>query len=96
MFEEPIDDIEAKNNQETSPNNTLYINNLNEKVPMDELKDTLFEMFEEFGEILDVSISNSDRRQKKYKNAWASLHRLQRYQLRNGGQKTFQWRIAVR
>ena len=45
MFEEPIEDLEAKNNQETSPNNTLYINNLNEKVPLDELKDTLFEMF---------------------------------------------------
>lgn len=91
MFEEPIDDLEAKNNQETSPNNTLYINNLNEKVPLDELKDTLFEMFEEYGEILDVSLSNPDRCQEKHKDAWASLHCVQRYQLRNGSQKTLQW-----
>ena len=40
MFEEPLENQEA-----TAPNNTLYINNLNEKVPLDELKDTLFEMF---------------------------------------------------
>lgn len=39
---------------EQPPNNTLYINNLNEKVPMDELKDSLFNAFEEYGEIIDV------------------------------------------
>lgn len=62
MFDEPIDDEGSpksyagpKANGETAPNNTLYISNLNEKVPLDELKDTLFEMFEEFGEVLDVS-----------------------------------------
>ena len=49
MFEESIEEQEARNNQEASPNNSLYINNLNEKVPLDELKDTLFEMFDEYG-----------------------------------------------
>ena len=51
MFEEPLEDqgtpslhAEQKNNHEIPPNNTLYISNLNEKVPLDELKDTLFEM----------------------------------------------------
>lgn len=40
---------------ESTPNNTIYISNLNEKVPIDELKDTLFTIFEEYGEIIDVS-----------------------------------------
>jgi RNA recognition motif-containing protein len=37
------------------PSNTIYISNLNEKVPTDEMKDTLFNIFEEYGEIIDVS-----------------------------------------
>lgn len=40
---------------EYPPSNTLYINNLYEKVPIDDLKETLFKVFEEFGEILDVN-----------------------------------------
>jgi hypothetical protein len=35
--------------QENAPNNTIYISNLNEKVPIDELKDALFNGFEEYG-----------------------------------------------
>jgi hypothetical protein len=31
---------------ENPPNNTIYINNLNEKVPIEELKDALFNIFE--------------------------------------------------
>lgn len=42
---------------ELAPNNTLYISNLNEKIPLDDLKDELFEMLEEYGEILDVVIA---------------------------------------
>ena len=34
---------------EFAPNNTLYISNLNEKVPIDDLKDTLFNIFEDHG-----------------------------------------------
>lgn len=41
-------------NKDLTPNNTLYISNLNEKVPLEELKDTLFNIFEEYGEILDI------------------------------------------
>jgi len=40
---------------ENPPNNTIYINNLNEKVQVDELKDDLLKIFEEYGEIIDVS-----------------------------------------
>jgi hypothetical protein len=39
---------------EYPPSNTLYINNLFEKVPIDELKEALSKVFEEFGEILNV------------------------------------------
>ena len=37
--------VEGREHQETPPNNTVYLQNLNEKVPIDELKDTLFNAF---------------------------------------------------
>lgn len=37
---------EREGRGEHAPNNTIYISNLNEKVPIDELKDTLFTIFE--------------------------------------------------
>lgn len=39
---------------EYPPNNTLYVSNLNEKIPVDDIKEILFDNFEEFGEIIDV------------------------------------------
>lgn len=36
------------------PNNSIYINNLNEKVKKDELKQSLYAIFSQFGQILDV------------------------------------------
>jgi RNA recognition motif-containing protein len=36
------------------PNNTIYINNLNEKVKKEELKKSLYAIFSQFGEILDI------------------------------------------
>ncbi len=36
------------------PNNTIYINNLNEKIKADELKKSLYAVFVQFGEILDI------------------------------------------
>lgn len=36
------------------PNNTIYINNLNEKVKKEELKKGLFAIFSQFGPILDI------------------------------------------
>lgn len=50
---------------ESAPNNTIYISNLNEKVPIDDLKDTLFSIFEEYGEIIDVSTSTIRSSPKK-------------------------------
>jgi U2 small nuclear ribonucleoprotein B'' len=36
------------------PNNTVYINNLNEKVKKDDLKKSLYAIFSQFGQILDI------------------------------------------
>lgn len=36
------------------PNNTIYINNLNEKVKKEELKKALYAIFSQFGQILDI------------------------------------------
>jgi len=36
------------------PNNSIYINNLNEKIKKDELKKSLYAIFSQFGQILDV------------------------------------------
>ncbi|GFQ80203.1 u1 small nuclear ribonucleoprotein A [Trichonephila clavata] len=36
------------------PNNTLYINNLYEKIKKDELKKSLSAVFSQFGRILDI------------------------------------------
>ncbi|RZC52567.1 hypothetical protein C5167_020991 [Papaver somniferum] len=41
-------------NGEVAPNNTIYINNLNEKIKLDELKKTLKSIFQQFGNILEV------------------------------------------
>lgn len=36
------------------PNNTIYINNLNEKVKKEELKKSLYAIFSQFGQIMDI------------------------------------------
>lgn len=36
------------------PNNTIYINNLNEKIKKEELKKSLYAIFSQFGSILDI------------------------------------------
>ncbi|KAL1226267.1 U1 small nuclear ribonucleoprotein A [Cardamine amara subsp. amara] len=45
---------EANQRSEVSPNQTIYINNLNEKVKLDELKKSLTAVFSQFGKILEV------------------------------------------
>jgi len=36
------------------PNQTLYVNNLNEKIKVDEIKCCLYELFASYGEIVDL------------------------------------------
>ncbi|TRY88447.1 hypothetical protein DNTS_018874 [Danionella cerebrum] len=38
-------------------NHTIYINNLNEKIKKDELKKSLYAIFSQFGQILDILVS---------------------------------------
>lgn len=52
MLSHPLEAVggdEVAERQAYPPNNTIYISNLNEKVPIEELKDTLFTNFEEYG-----------------------------------------------
>jgi len=37
-----------------APNNTVYINNLNEKIKKNDLKKSLYAIFSQFGPILDI------------------------------------------
>lgn len=39
---------------ENRPNHTIYINNLNEKIKKEELKKSLYAIFSQFGQILDI------------------------------------------
>nr|KJB23297.1 hypothetical protein B456_004G090600 [Gossypium raimondii] len=45
---------EISQDEEIPPNMTLYINNLNEKIKIDQLKKSLHAVFSQFGKILDV------------------------------------------
>jgi len=39
---------------DTRPNHSVYINNLNEKIKKDDLKKSLYAIFSQFGQILDI------------------------------------------
>ena len=43
------------------PNETLYVNNLNEKIKVDELKINLFHLFSEFGDIIEINCRKSQK-----------------------------------
>ncbi|PRP81445.1 hypothetical protein PROFUN_10975 [Planoprotostelium fungivorum] len=45
---------EQKNGEDVQPNQTLYINNLNERIKKEELRKALYSMFSQFGTVLDV------------------------------------------
>ncbi|MEQ2202848.1 hypothetical protein XENOCAPTIV_017802 [Xenoophorus captivus] len=44
---------------EVRPNHTIYINNLNEKIKKDELKKSLYAIFSQFGQILDILVARN-------------------------------------
>jgi len=44
---------------EARPNHTIYINNLNEKIRKDDLKKSLYAIFSQFGQILDIVASKT-------------------------------------
>lgn len=44
---------------DTPPNQTIYINNINEKIKKEELKKSLYAVFSQFGKILDIVASKT-------------------------------------
>merc|ERR1712136_373205 len=50
---------QTRDKMEVQPNNTVYVNNLNEKVKMDDLKKSLYAIFSQFGQILDIKAGKS-------------------------------------
>lgn len=57
-----INDNNQPNLQNMStPNNTIYINNINEKIKVDELKQGLYQLFSQFGDILEIHARKSFR-----------------------------------
>jgi RNA recognition motif-containing protein len=49
----------VKKQKKISPNNTLYINNLNEKISIPDLKNELFTLFSKYGKIFEIRLSKS-------------------------------------
>ncbi len=49
------------NSTQIMPSHTLYINNLNEKIKIDELKQNLYHLFSQFGDILEIHARKSFR-----------------------------------
>lgn len=54
-------EIEEEIVPKNSPNNTLYINNLNERVRLDDLKEELSKLFSEFGTIIEIKAKKDIR-----------------------------------
>ena len=46
--------METEDKDPVRMNHTLYINNLNEKVPLNEMKQTLYLLFSKYGPVLDI------------------------------------------
>lgn len=55
------------------PNPTLYVNNINEKIKMDELKKALFHVFSQFGAIIEISAFKDLKRRGQ---AWVVFETL--------------------
>ena len=50
------------NNQDfVSPNETLYVNNINEKIKPDLLRENLYYLFIQFGDVLEINIRKSKK-----------------------------------
>ena len=51
--------MESNHQNYIQPNQTLYVNNLNDKIKIDELKENLFHLFSEFGDIISIITKNN-------------------------------------
>ncbi|CAR24351.1 U2 snRNP complex subunit MSL1 [Lachancea thermotolerans CBS 6340] len=46
-----------------SPKKTLYVNNLNDKIKVQTLRENLYLLFSTYGEVLQINVSNKNRGQ---------------------------------
>eukprot|EP01017_Pseudomicrothorax_dubius_P027761 TRINITY_DN3239_c0_g5_i1.p1 TRINITY_DN3239_c0_g5~~TRINITY_DN3239_c0_g5_i1.p1 ORF type:complete len:134 (-),score=21.47 TRINITY_DN3239_c0_g5_i1:515-916(-) len=46
---------------EGEPNQTIYVNNLNDKIKAEELKTSLYFLFSQFGEVVEIVIKNTNK-----------------------------------
>ena len=69
----PAPDSRAAPSVVLPPNPTLYVNNINEKIKMDELKKALFHVFSQFGAIIEISAFKDLRRRGQ---AWVVFETL--------------------
>ena len=51
----------AMSSSSNQPNNTLYVNNLNDKVNKEELKVQLLALFATYGKVIDIIASKSQK-----------------------------------
>ena len=55
------------------PNQTVYINNLNEKIKKDALKKSIYSVFSQFGKILDVVCCRGHSKRWQGRTEWAKV-----------------------
>ena len=60
--------------EQVQPSPTLYINNLNERLPKEQLRHSLYMLFSRFGVILDVVALKTERMRGQ---AWVSFVMIQ-------------------
>ena len=53
--------ITEKHDDSNPPNSTLYINNLNERVHIEDMKQALYDIFYKYGKILDIKVKRNIR-----------------------------------
>ena len=56
-FQKPI----SKPKAYISPNETLYVNNINEKIKIDLLRENLYYLFSQFGDVLEINARKSKK-----------------------------------
>lgn len=61
LTEKPQNLQNPVDSQFLTPNNTIYISNMNEKVKIDELKQSLYQLFSQYGDIMEIHARKSFR-----------------------------------
>lgn len=54
-------DLKEVKKEEIKPNHTIYIQNINEKIKLPELKKQLYALFTKFGPVIDIEAKNNKK-----------------------------------